>query len=167
MNLLWIRIIAGLLVLAAIVGLYRWWAEGLREEGRIEVRAAWAQERKAQKDAALKQAAANAAETARRLKAQKDAQDETARQLSAARRDAAAARTAADGLRVRLAEFSAAARGAPGNPAPSFERASAGIEVLAELLTDVEAEGRAMAEEADRARISGLQCQRSYEALSQ
>lgn len=162
----WVKLAILVALAAAALLLFARWKESIREEGRQEVRAEWALDREAQKDAAIRQAAANAAETARRLKQQQEAQHAHQVQLAAVRRDAARADAAARGLRQQLTEFAAAARGAAGDSAPAGAGEATRIQLLADMLGDVEQAGRAMAAEADAARAAGQLCTAAYEALT-
>lgn len=168
MNLLGIRIIAGLFLLAFVAGMYAWWADNVREQGRMEVRAEWAQARERQKDAALREAAANAAETERRLKEQQDAQDAHDQALAAALADAMRASVAADGLRRQLARFTAAAGRPAGHSAAVGDSppASAALDLLAELLSRADDEAGILAAALDRSHAAGQQCERAYDALT-
>lgn len=161
-------IIAGLMV--AMGGLEvtrRLQVSGLRTDLATE-RAARATEREQAAAAALRQAQANAEETARRVRAQQEMQRAHDEKLAGAQRDAAAARTAAGRLREQLAAYAAAHRGAAADPALAGERAAAAspVDLLADLLGRVEEAGRGMAEHADRARIAGQQCEAAYDSLS-
>lgn len=165
--LLW-RAVAIAVAVAALLGLYRWWAYEQREIGRWEVRAEWQAEREQQKDAALREAAANAAETERRLRAQKEAQDVHEKAMAQARADAAAANAAAGRLRHQLAAFSAAHRGATSNPAPVSDSppAESALDLLAGLLSGSAAALTELAAFADAAHAAGKQCEREHDSLT-
>jgi hypothetical protein len=107
-------------------------------------------------------------EEQRRIQAQKEAEDEATRQLEAARADAGAAADALRRLRQRVAA-DAARRAAAGDPAapqggPAAEPA-AHLPADALLARLGEAAGQ-LAAHADAARIAGLACERSYDALT-
>ena len=70
----------------------------------------------------------------------------------AARRDARAAGAAADGLRKRAADLAARCS------AESNDAAGGAGDLLADMLSRMEAHGRELAEYADAARIAGQQC---------
>jgi hypothetical protein len=163
-----LRAVALATVLAALAGLYAWRVSVERDFGREEVRAEWATERAAQHAAALVQSQKNAAETARRLAAQKEVSDAYERDLAAARRDAAGAAAVAGRLRDQLAARSAALRGAAGNPAAAgqCEAALAASDLHANLFLEADARAGALARVADAARLAGLACERAYEALT-
>jgi len=86
-------------------------------------------------------------------------------QLEELQRRAADAGAAADGLRKQassLATQLATCNAGTAGERTARERAAA---VLAELLGEMESEGRAMAEAADRARSAGLTCERVYDGV--
>ena len=113
--------------------------------------------------AALRESALHAAliEQTRRLTAQEEAALHAAEQSRRARLDAAAAGRAADSLRGHVATL---AQQCAATPAGSASGAGAG-DVLADMLGRLEAAGRELAAEADRARAAGAACERSYDAL--
>lgn len=82
--------------------------------------------------------------------------------------DVRAGAAVADGLRQRARALAAACGGrGPADPPPtpgSTPAADAG-QMLADMLVRLEADGRELAEYADRARIAGQTCERSYDAL--
>lgn len=93
--------------------------------------------------------------------------DAALKDLTAARADAAAARSAHDRLRQRAAALAATARCVPG-PAAAAEPgapASAPADLLADVLGRAADRARQLADYADAARIAGEQCQRDYDAL--
>lgn len=156
-TLLVLKAMAVLAILAGAVLLYQRHAEGLREEGRQEVRAENAAR-------AIEQLQADARETQRRLERQGEAQREHQAQLDRARRDADAARVAGRELRDQLAAFVQRARdSAPGG---SGETAGDPIGVLADVLRRADDRAGILAEYADRARIAGQLCERSYDSLT-
>lgn len=164
----WLRIVlASSLVAGAALGL-KAWRESIREEGRAQVRAEWTAERERQKDAALKQAEANAKETERRLAAQKDAQDAYDKEMARLRADAAAARGAADRLRQQVSAFTAAYRGAASYSATLGQRPPAGspLDLLAKLLGESEERAGVLALALDRSYAAGRQCEREADALT-
>ncbi|UNY40202.1 i-spanin [Pseudomonas phage vB_PcuM_ KLEP17-4] len=88
-------------------------------------------------------------------------------QIEQARRDADAARATAVGLRAEAGRI--ATRLATCNAGTSAERQarSEAGRVFADVLADVEQQGRRMAEIADRARFSGMTCERVYDGVRQ
>lgn len=86
-------------------------------------------------------------------------------ELEKLRADAAAARSSAVGVRAeagRLATKLATCNA--GTAAERQARQDAG-KLFADVLADVESEGRAMAEIADRARTHGMTCERTYDGV--
>lgn len=86
-------------------------------------------------------------------------------ELEMLRADAAAARSVANGMRAeagRLATKLATCNA--GTAAERQARQDAG-QLFADVLADVEQEGRAMAETADRARSQGMTCERIYDGV--
>lgn len=86
-------------------------------------------------------------------------------EIEQARRDADAARSTAAGLRAEAGRI--ATRLATCNAGTAAERTARAntAELLANVLADVESEGRAMAEVATRARAAGLTCERVYDGV--
>ena len=109
-----------------------------------------------------------ATETAWRDAFYKEAQDARAK-IYAARRDAAAAGAAADGLQRALDRFRAAARAAQDSGAAERGAGEPGadpIGLLAKLLAGHSAELVAVAGYADELRVRGLACERAADALT-
>jgi hypothetical protein len=144
------------------------YGNGRYEAGKAEVTAKWDKERAQQAAAALAESQANARETQRRLAAQQESQHEYDAQLAQARRDAAAANAALDGLRKRANQYAAAARRAASNPAAvgNSAPASDAAGVLADVLGKLGGRAQLLAAYADAARRAGKQCERDYDALS-
>lgn len=107
------------------------------------------------------------AEEQRRAQAQAEIANDATKQADAARADAAAANTAADGLRARVAQLVAAAR-ASRNPAVASASAAAGdpLDVLANVLTRADRRAGDLAAYADSARVAGTACERAYDSLT-
>lgn len=104
----------------------------------------------------------------------RDAFDKEARdgrtKLDAARRDAAAAGAAADGLQRALDRFRAAARAAEGAGAAqrgAGEPGGGALDLLAELLARHSAKLVELGRFADELRIRGLACERAVDALTE
>lgn len=143
--------------------------EGGREQGRLEVQRRWDAEKIRQGDQALALARSNAEETARRLAEQQELQHAHDLEISRARADRDRAAAAAGSLRGQLAAFVAAvARPAAGDPAAAGERQAAGsaVDLLADLFGRADARAGELAAALDESRAAGLQCERSYDALS-
>ncbi|HEP6274134.1 TPA: DUF2514 family protein [Burkholderia vietnamiensis] len=103
-------------------------------------------------------------EFGRRLAAQQEIATDAAKERDQARRDAAVADGAADGLRKQVAALVAAARhpaAAAGGPATGDA-----LDLLANVLGRSDQRAGDLAEYADRARIAGQQCERDYDALT-
>lgn len=131
-----------------------------RVHGGQRVHAKWDKERTIQ----VEQAAAAEREFRRieqdRARVAQEAINEATRKLAAARRDAAAAARAADGLRdaARAAAGSCAAR----DPAPA---GSSPADRLADVLVAMEQEGRDLAASLDSAIIAGHACEQFVDQL--
>lgn len=169
--LAWLNPGRWLLYLAAAVAAvvaYNLWANRQQEIGRKEVRAEWAADVLKQQADALARARDNAKETVRRIDRQTEAQNAHDQEIARARTDAAGAAAAADGLRRAVAAFAAASGRAPSDTSTSSEREAtrAAFDLLTDMLGRVEEHGRGLAGYADAARAAGLQCERSYEALT-
>lgn len=160
--------------------LYRWLAVALAVVLGALALAAWDASRlkKAEKRgadavraeytaAALREAQVNAAETARRLKAQQENQRAQDVALAAARADAARAGADADRVRAQAAdaarEWSSRLSDSP--TASDSAAAGAAIGVCADVLGRAIAHARLLASTADAARAAGLKCSADYEAL--
>lgn len=165
---LWAKALIVAAVAAAALWALHLWKESLREDGREEIRAEWARDRAAQAAAALKQAAANAAETERRLRAQKEITDAAERDLAAARRDADAADALAGRLRTQLAARTAAVRGAAGDPAAAGQCAATldALYLYADLFERADKAAGELARHADASRAAGLACERAFDSLT-
>ena len=94
---------------------------------------------------------------------QKDAED-ASKKRDQARADAAAAASAADGLRKQVAVLVERAR-QPAVAAGSTPTGDA-VDLLADVLGRADERAGELAEYADRARIAGQQCERDYDALT-
>lgn len=107
------------------------------------------------------------AEEQRRTAAQTEIANAAKKEADTARADARDAGAAADRLRGRVNELLAAAR-APKDPtAPSgSEAAGDPLGVLADVLEKSDRRAGILAEYADQARLAGLACERSYDALT-
>ena len=134
--------------------------------GAAEVQAHWDAEKVTQQHDLIVKQAADAAETERRLAAQRENIDETTAQLNRARADADAARTAGQRLRAQLAKYVASHTGT-GNPGPAGvgEAAGSGVTLLADLFQEADATAGELAKALDRSRAAGLACERAYESL--
>ena len=107
-------------------------------------------------------------EERRRTEEVQKAADEAHQALERARADAAAAADAGQRLRDRIAAITATCGRAVSDPgsASGSAPAVATADLLADVFSEMERAGRAMAEEADRRGIAGAACERSYDALT-
>lgn len=155
------------LAIVAIVGLYWMGYSDGRDDAEAEWQAKWNAEaaRLATERSQAEQAAR--AEEQRRQSTIDQVRKDAEQQIARAETDAAAAADAAVGLREQARRLAARAGQCAGNsgatPGGAAE-AEPGL-VLADLLGRVEAEGRRMAETADRARAAGIACERAYDSL--
>lgn len=90
--------------------------------------------------------------------------NDAAKTQAIANADAAAADATADSLRAELDRIKRRAAGCASATTGSATAESA-TGVLADLLSEVESAGRAMAAEADRRGIAGAACERSYDVV--
>jgi len=161
--------------------LYRWAAIALAVALGALALAAWDSARLKRADAAgykraqaeytaaaLREAQANAAETARRLKAQQE--NQRAQDAALARARADAVRAAADADRVRAQAADAArewsARLGDSPTAEDLAAAAAAIRVYTELRGRAVARAELLARTADAARAAGLKCEADYDSLT-
>ncbi|MBZ5793930.1 DUF2514 domain-containing protein [Burkholderia contaminans] len=103
------------------------------------------------------------AEEQRRIAAQQENADHAAKERDQARADAAAAATAADGLRKQVAGLVERAR----HTAASAGSSATGdaLDLLADVLGRADARAGELASIADERGIAGQQCERDYDAL--
>lgn len=165
---IWLWVIGGLLVALGGVEMTRRLQVATLESKVDRCLADRNAEKAAAANTALRQAAANARETQRRLTDQQEVQHAHDTELAAAVRDRDAARGASLRLSRQLAAFAAAHRGAASHPGAGGDSAPAGdpIGVLADLLGRIDARAGVLADYADAARIAGKQCEASYDALT-
>lgn len=104
------------------------------------------------------------AENQRRQTAADESRKKAHEELEQAQADAAAADRVAGGLRAELARIRGLVAGYSGVAAGSQAGRST-ADLLAELLEEVEREGRAMAAEADRRGVAGAACERAFDAV--
>lgn len=86
-------------------------------------------------------------------------------ELEEARRAADAARATAAGLRSEARRLATGLASCNAGTAGERKARADAAAVLADVLSDVEAQGRAMAEVADRARAAGGTCERTYDRV--
>ena len=105
-------------------------------------------------------------ETERRVQAQQEAASAAHAHLERARRDAAAARAAADRVRDAARAFAASAAADGAAPAGRCQAAERAAGVLSELLGRAVDRAAVLADLADRSRAAGQACERAYDALT-
>ena len=86
-------------------------------------------------------------------------------ELEQARRAAADAADTARGVRAEASRLTARLAACNAGTAGERKARADAATVLADVLSDVEAQGRAMAEVADRARAAGGACERTYDGV--
>ena len=161
------KTIALAVLLAALVALISWWHLTRVHAAEKAVHAHYAVVLAEIRDkTAVAAAAFRATETAWRTRIEKEASDGQTR-IDLARRDAGAARAAADSLRADVARYRAAARAAsnPGS-ATAGPAAADALDLLADLFSRADQRAGELAEFADAAHAAGRTCQRSYDALT-
>ncbi|KVE34451.1 DUF2514 family protein [Burkholderia sp. BDU5] len=99
----------------------------------------------------------------RRLAAQQEIATDAAKERDQARRDAAAADGAADGLRKQIAALVADYRSA--SASAGIPATGDALDLLADLFGRADEAAGELAKIADERGIAGQQCQRSYDAL--
>jgi hypothetical protein len=139
-----------------------------RDIGRAEVQLKWDAAVSDQRAKALAEATANAEETARRLKAQKENQDAQDELLAAAHRDAALNAAGADRLRAQLADTAHRWREALRHSPTVVQCQAAGTAIVlqADVLGRADRRAGELAAYSDAARAAGLKCQADYDALT-
>ncbi|WP_244159752.1 DUF2514 family protein [Cupriavidus alkaliphilus] len=158
----------GALGVAASLFAAGWAANGWRIGAKIvQLEAAQAKEREGRAGALAAASQAARAEEQRRTAEQRGIANAAAKERDHAQADARAAGAIAEQLRVRVAQLAAAARAA-GNSGAAGGSAAAGdpLDVLTDVLSRADARAGHLAEYADRARVAGLACERSYDALT-
>lgn len=158
---------AGALALCACVFAAGWAVNGWRLGGRVQqLQADHAKEREGQATALAAASEAARAEEQRRTAEQRKIANAAAKERDQALADAHASGAVAERLRVRADQLAAAARAA-GHSCAAGGSAAAGdpLDVLTDVLSRADARAGHLAEYADRARVAGLACERSYDAL--
>ena len=165
---LYARLAALAVILAALSGIAWKLHHSGYVAGKAEIQQAWDAAVSKQRAQALAEEQANAAESARRIKAQQENDHAQEKLLAAARADAS--RNAADADRLRQ-QSAAAARGwrdALNNSPTSTVCQAAGeaLMVSADLQQRADWVAGELAEYSDRARIAGDTCAGAYQALT-
>lgn len=158
-----------MLIALAIGGVAGWRTASSRADARVAaVQSKWDAERAATAIAA-RAAEADARRVEQRRQDQVDEVTKNAQaQIDQAHAAVAAANRAADGLRRELSAFTARHRSAghPGAPGSGPGQQGADpLDLLAELFARSDAASGELASYADRIRIAGQACERSYDAL--
>lgn len=149
-----------------ILGGAAWTAQEWRWDAKVaRVEAARAQERDAQAQATMTAIEAARDEGRRRTAAVEKARDDAKNQAAAAAADAAGLRAERDGLRARVNALARAAAARDPDAAEGSPAGTDAVDLLAYMLSRVSRRAEELAGIADRARIAGLTCERSYGAL--
>lgn len=104
-------------------------------------------------------------EEQRRQSAIEEIRENAQDQINKAAADAVAADSAADGLRAQLDRLKRRAANCASSSTGS-QASTDSTAMLADMLTQVESAGRAMAAQADRRRVAGLACEAAYNAIT-
>lgn len=159
---------AAVLALAAIAATQTWRLTQVRDELQdlqVQVERERAQAAQAAADAQSKARA----EEQRRAQALQEVERDAAIRIERARVDAASARSAADGLRVRAAALAASCGGPAAGTAPAHSSSSAADagRLLADMLDRVARHAVEIAAVADERAAAGAACERAYDSLTQ
>ncbi|MCY1271599.1 hypothetical protein D9M68_223010 [compost metagenome] len=157
----------GAAALAAGLFASGWVVNGWRLGEQIqELQTTQAKQREGQATALAAASEAARTEEQRRTAEQRGIANAAAKDRDQALADARTAGAVAEQLRVRAAQLAAAARAA-GNSATAGGSPAAGdpLDVLTDVLSRADARAGELAAYADRARIAGQACERSYDAL--
>lgn len=157
-------------VLYAIVWGYETWRDGKVAEGdragAARVQALWDDDRAKAQAQTIEDARLNAAEGLRRLNAHQENQRAQDAQLARARRDAATATAAADGLRLRASTYLDAAGCGTVATDAALECIRKAVASITDALGQCGGIARQVAAEADDARARGLKCEADYDTLT-
>ncbi|MGE8655123.1 MAG: DUF2514 family protein [Achromobacter sp.] len=154
------------LVGGVALGAAAWMAQGWRYTAQLaDMRAAHAQERDAQAQATVAAVEAIRNEERRRIAAVEFARDDAQKQAAEAAADAVAARGERDRMRARADTLARSAVGRDPTLAEGGPAGAAAADLLAYMLGRAIDRAEALAGIADRARIAGLTCERSYDGL--
>lgn len=152
---------------AAIAGAaVAWTVQGWRYGAEIaELQRQQAEENDAQAQATVAAVEAARTEERRRTAAVEKARDDAQTLAAAAAADAAGARSERDRMRARANTLARAAAGRDPTLADGSPAGAAAVDLLAYMLGRAVDRAEALAGVADRARIAGLTCERSYDGL--
>ncbi|MFY2569153.1 DUF2514 family protein [Achromobacter ruhlandii] len=162
----WRGYAAAAMVGALTAGSGAWTAQAWRYTAQLaDVRAAHAQELDAQAQATVAAVEAVRNEERRRMAAVEIARDDAQKQAAAAAADAVGARDERDRLRARANSLARAAVTRDPALADGSPTGAAAVDLLAHMLGRAVDRAEALAGIADRARITGLTCERAYHSL--
>lgn len=154
------------LAAAALASCAAWTAQGWRGSAALaKAEAAHAAERNAQAQATVAAVQAAREESKRRTAAVEKARDDATKQAAAAAADASGARAERDGLRVRANSLARAAIARDPTVVDGGPAGEDAIDLLAYLLGRLSDRAAELARIADRARIAGLMCERTYDVV--
>lgn len=163
----WRGYAAAALAGALMAGGAAWVIQGWRGAAELAAEvAARALERDAQAQATIIAVEAARTEERRRTAAVENARDDAKKQAAAAAADAVVARDERDRLRAHANTLARAAAGRDPAVAIGSPAGAAAVDLLAYMLGRAIDRAEALAGIADRARIAGLTCERTYDALT-
>ncbi|WP_316855673.1 DUF2514 family protein [Ralstonia mannitolilytica] len=164
----WRSILAA--VIAACSFAAGWAINGWRLGEQLQqLEATHAQEREGRARAVATASEAARAEEQRRIAEHKGIADAATKERDRAVADARAANAAADKLRARVAQLVAASRAASHTAAAGSGPGQPGgdpLDVLVDVLRRTDGAAGELGEYADRLKVAGLACERSYDALT-
>ncbi|WP_454676502.1 DUF2514 family protein [Achromobacter marplatensis] len=162
----WKGYVAVALAASALAGWSGWTAQGWRAAATLaKSEAARAAERDAQAQATVAAVEAAREEGKRRTAAVENARDDATKQAAAAAADAAGARGERDRLLARANTLARAAISRDPSAANGSPTGASAVDLLAYMLGRVSDRATALAGIADDARIAGLTCELSYDAV--
>ncbi len=152
-----LKYIGGLALAAVLLGAAAWHYSEV-SKARAEVKAAWDTEK-------LRAIAAARIEDARRISAQEEIVHDANQKVQSAIADAAAARDASERLRKRFAAAVAAGRCPAAGTVDTSTPAGETVDLPSVVFGVLQDHAGQLAEYADRARIAGEACVKSYDSL--
>ncbi len=156
--------VVGLLMGAGTAGLTAWTAQGWRKDAQIaKIERGHALDREAGAHAALAAVEAARTEERRRLAAMEKQRDDAQKKATAAAVDADRARIERGRLLERINALVGTAVGRDPRLADGSPAGADAVSLLAHMLGRVSRRAEELAAIADRARIAGLTCERSYD----
>lgn len=149
-----------------LLGGVAWTTQGWRGEATLAMaQAGHAREREGQAQATVAAIEAARTEERRRTAAVEKSRDDAREQAAAAVADAAHARAEHDGLRTRARALARAATVRDPTAADGSPAGADSVDLLAYVLGRVSSRATELAGIADRARLAGLTCERSYDQV--